>query len=418
MRTTVRRGHSPLRYRSDGLITRTAESAASHVLSVASLIRGVMVQDEFRIPVGIFLLSRALFLLITYVGTDGFRVHAFVLTQHGSQHLWRHWDTGWYITIAEHGYAISGHTGSPLAFFPLFPLLIRAIMGATGLTAFLSAIVASNAAFLVALLYLWRLVCEEFSAAAATRSVLYVTVFPTALFFFAGYTESLFLALSVAAFYHLRRGSWLPAGCAAALASGTRVTGAILLAPFLYEYLRTHDPPWRPHRDLLGVLLVPAGLGAFMLYLAITAGDPLAFSHVQVHWHRVVTAQLWTGFAAGARLLVTLPPASFYQAHDLIDVGLGGGFLVLTIYAARILPAAYTIYAAAFWPLVLSDPALAGAYPAPLVSLSRYILALFPIFMSLGVLGRHPRVHESYLLLATAGLVVLAIVFMTGGWMT
>ena len=355
---------------------------------------------QFHEPVRVFALSRLLFLLLTYFGIVLFNSvlhgpHPSFL--HQLLPSWNQWDTRWYIDIAQRGYGWKKAVGtSPTAFFPLYPLLLRVAFELTHRSYILLALVVSNLAFLAAMWYLWRLTAWELSESAASRAILYIAVFPTALFFFAGYTESLFLWLTLASFYHLRRHDWLAAGAFGALASATRVTGVLLVLPFVYEYGRSCNFSWRRvDRGLAAVLLIPAGLLAFMFYLQREVGDALAFSHYQAAWQKVFTLELWAGFLDSVRQIVVVQsPVSFYEAHNLLEVCLGGLVLLGSIAAARKLPAAYGLYLAGFWAVTLTSPALAGGYPVPLISLSRYILALFPVFMYMGLIGsrrsRHP----------------------------
>jgi hypothetical protein len=384
---------------------------------------------DFRVPFSIWTLTRLLFLLLTYFGVVLFNsvLHgphpSFV---HSLLPAWQNpishggWDTQWYINIAQKGYDWKNPAGTtPAAFFPLYPLLIRAVVEITHRSWLIAALTVSNLSFLGALLYLWRLTAWEFDAAVARRTVLYIAVFPTALFFFAGYSESLFLFLTVGAVFHLRRKQWLAAGCFAALASATRVTGVLLILPFAYEYARAHNFELRRMvaPRLIGLLLVPAGLVAFMVYLKVSVGDPIAFSHGQAAWQKILTLKLWAGFEESARQIMSVQPqASFYQAHNLINVVIGGTFLLATVLAARRLPASYTAYSVGFWLVTLSSPATAGGYPVPLISLSRYVLTLFPIFMYFGLLGRERVLHDGYLVLCTAMLSLFTVQFLIGGW--
>lgn len=379
-------------------------------------------------PLGVWLLTRFFFVLLTYFG-----VILFNSVLHGPHPSFLHqllpawnnpisrggWDTQWYIDIARRGYAWKNPAGTtPTAFFPLYPLLIRLGVIATHRSYLTVALAVSNLAFLAALWYLWRLARWEFNLPIARRTILYIAVFPTALFFFAGYSESLFLLLTVACFYHLRRRDWLLAGLLGGLAAATRVTGVLLVLPLVYEYARDRNFSWRQiNVDVASLALVPAGVLAFMLYLAIAVHDPLAFTHSQQAWQKIFTPWLWSGFLESLRQIVTVePPASFYQAHNVINVTLGGLFLAGTALAARRLPAAYTIYAVGFWIVTLASPALAGAYPVPLISLSRYILSLFPIFLWLAMLGERRGFHDAYLVLSAGMLSLFTIQFINGGW--
>ena len=90
--------------------------------------------------------------------------------------------------------------------------------------------------------------------------------------------------------------------------------------------------------------------------------------------------------------------------------------LLGSIAAARKLPAAYGLYLAGFWAVTLTSPALAGGYPVPLISLSRYILALFPVFMYMGLIGSRRSRHDAYLVVSVGMLGLLTVQFINGGW--
>lgn len=385
--------------------------------------RNLVLAPGVRQSIAVWGLTRVLFLLLTYFGVILFG-KVFQSPHPGMLHsflpAWgNRWDAVWYTDIARRGYAWKKAVGtSPAAFFPLYPLLIRAGVTLTGRSYALVALVISNLSFLAALIYLWRLAAWELGREVAGRTILYIAVFPTALFFFAGYTESLFLLLTVACFFHLRRGDWVTAGLFGALASGTRVTGVLLLIPLVYEYAHCHNfslrrIEWRA----LSILLVPAGLLAFMLYLHLAVGNALAFTQDQAGWQKIFTLRLWAGTLESIRqILIVQPQASFFQAHNIINLGIGSLFFVLSIYAARRLAPSYGLYLAAFWLVTLSSPALAGGYPVPLISLSRYVVTLFPAFMILAVLGRNRSVHDAYLVIGAGLLSLFTVQFINGGW--
>jgi hypothetical protein len=154
-----------------------------------------------------------------------------------------------------------------------------------------------------------------------------------------------------------------------------------------------------------------------MLYLQRAVGDPIAFSHGQEAWQKILTLKLWAGFAETVRQVVSVqPPASFYEAHNLINGGIGLIFLIASVLAARRLPASYSLYVAAFWVVTLASPAMAGGYPVPLISLSRYVLTLFPVFMYFGLLGRRRDAHDAYVVLSAGLLSLFTVQFLIGGW--
>src|SRR6266852_3106216 len=175
---------------------------------------------------------------------------------------WNRWDSLHYSYLATHGYTDWWRT----VFFPLFPLLERYLGVLTG-DPFIAGLIISNVAGLGMLIVLYRLVEEDFDSERAYRTALYLSVFPTAFFFAAAYTESLFLLFALLGFYYIRQGSWWLAGAFGFFAMLTRSTAILLLVPFCYEYLRQHQFKLKNMRfDLFGGALIVAALGLFMLY--------------------------------------------------------------------------------------------------------------------------------------------------------
>ena len=126
----------------------------------------------------------------------------------------------------------------------------------------------SLAAFLGALVLLYRLVSLELGRPIAQPALLLLAVFPAAVFFGAPYSESLFLLLAVGAFYAARTGRWAWAGAAAAGAAATRSSGVLLLLPLAMLWWSSGRGASAPRagrrlRDAAWLLLAPLGLAAY-----------------------------------------------------------------------------------------------------------------------------------------------------------
>ena len=127
-------------------------------------------------------------------------------------------------------------------------------------------IVVSLAAALAAFVLLYRLTETRLGADGARRAVLYLAVFPMALFLGAVYSESLFLALAIGAFLLAERGRWLGAGLVTGLAMLTRIAGIALLPGARGDGLaaagtaRCAPPPVRRAARLRRLSLLPRGL--------------------------------------------------------------------------------------------------------------------------------------------------------------
>ena len=169
---------------------------------------------------------------------------------------WNQWDACNYEQIAAIGY---GHSAVSVAFFPLFPLVMRAAAIGLGSSLMVAGLLVSGAAYVTAMFGLHRLVAHDFDVATARRTVLFLSVFPTAFYLFAPFTEALFLALAVWALYAAQRGFWGWALAAALLASLTRAQGVLLALPLAWEVLRQ-----RPVCAPAGRWLWPAALTGFL----------------------------------------------------------------------------------------------------------------------------------------------------------
>ncbi len=230
-----------------------------------------------------FLVNHALLILISLLTGRLFYDVAGQATGLGP--LWERWDTLWYIRVADHGYSwYPPPIQSDVAFFPLYPLLMHVTSLATGLPTSVSGLVVTNVSFLAALYVFHRLVLVEYDAETADRAVFYVAVFPTALFFFAAYAESLYLLCCVGCVYalHLRR--WWLAGLCGMAACLTRQLGIVLVIPFALEVCDAVRPERRLDAWLHAapaLLLVPAGLLTYMTYLQLRFDDALLFLRAQ-----------------------------------------------------------------------------------------------------------------------------------------
>lgn len=319
------------------------------------------------------------------------------------------WDSVWYLTIAHGGY---DHEVARTAFFPLYPLLVRGVGIVIG-SDLLAGVLVSLAALMVALVLLYRLVALELDDELARITVLLVAFCPMAYFLSAVYSESLFLALAVGCIWLARTGRWGWAGLIGAFAAAERASGVTLVVPMILlhlygprvdrapafpivdrPWLRRLLPRYRPTHSLAWVLLVPVGLGAYVLALALLTNHPFsAFSAADRFWsrHFAVFGGVSDGAVAawgGFRQLLHGPaPPLYFHGYGGDGIWNAGenlmlfAFLVLGAVALvgtfRRLPIAYGAWCLVAGALPLSEP----VRPQPLQSIPRYEVVLFPLFM-------------------------------------
>ncbi|MCA1816525.1 MAG: glycosyltransferase family 39 protein [Acidobacteria bacterium] len=305
-------------------------------------------------------------------------------------------DCNWYVSIAVRGYEhrpFSAERQTNWAFFPLFPLTLRYASRLTG-DPQLTGIALSHVFLFVALWLLYRTArLFDLTDADAARAVFYLAAYPVSYFFSVPMTESLFLLLTVLSFHEAKSRRWLTAGLAGALASATRSTGVLLLPALALVYWETYRT-LKPRLNFLPLLLVPAGLVSFMLFLRRTTGDALAFKDILVAWGRTprfFLAPLWD-FASDPLLLAK--SWDFRVVNFLAAVlALACGFVLLRRRAWSL--ACYTLSA--------TFVALSSGL---LQSQARYALLLFPAFFVLATWGRSPRADQ---IIRTISLILLTL---------
>ena len=323
--------------------------------------------------------------------------------------VWGRWDAVHYLDIAKNGYY-----GTDMAFFPLYPLLIRFVGTFVG-NDLLAGMIVSNVAFFFGLLFCYKLVEHLFDRAVAHRTVFYISIFPTAVFFSTVYTESLFFALTVASFYYIREHKWVAAGILGGLAALTRVEGVLLFVPYLIEVFTTSGGiSWQRRladrservRILLGGALIPLALATYMTWLWVLRGDPLYFSHVQSHWNRHLAwpyESVWHALHTMATAKVASTVSG--QVIELVFTAL---MIVIFVAGFRYLRPSLWAYMALSILVPMSTSSL--------MSMPRFALVLFPMFIILALWGKRPWVNNAIVALSLPLLGLFTVLFADWYW--
>jgi Mannosyltransferase (PIG-V) len=358
------------------------------------------------------------------------------------------WDAAWYLVIAHYGYrpSLGAFTAPRTAFFPLYPFAVKALSW-LGPPPVLAGVAVSTIALGFALYGIHRLTTLELRSSETARLAVMLCAFaPMAFFFSAVYSESLYLALSVGLFWGARNGRWALVGVLGALAGATRSAGVVLLVPAvaIYLYGPREDRPverlrrgaarllprYRVRPDALWLALVPVGIVVYGVGLALGGGNALDPLRAQEIWGRHFAGPfggVWDGLRAafeGARQLLSMQRHHIYfpqaggspmiaASHNLMLIAFLAAAVPTLYWCVRRLPLAYALYVLAALAMPLSYPVAAQ----PLMSLSRFLVVLFPLTIALAAwLGEHPRARTPLLLGSAALMALFVAQFSTWHW--
>jgi Dolichyl-phosphate-mannose-protein mannosyltransferase len=293
------------------------------------------------------------------------------------------YDSGWYLTIARHGYSYTGDnlTQQSVTFYPLYPLLSRLLHNVFGIDYNAAVLLVANISIVLAIIFLYQLVSEDYGKRVALYTVTLLSFFPTAFFFSAGYTESLSLLLIVATLWLLKHQRFLLACCCAGLATGTRSTGVILLLPILWELWRhSSGKPLQLIPKAIGYsLLATSGLWLYMIYLWKKFGSPMVFAENLRAWEL-------GGQNNDFVSVLTLRPFFdhlddiFYEGPlpNAIDPWIFLAFFVLLIWFRKRISVSYFLFALGV--LLLPYVTRSGG-SLGFQSFLRYLVLAFPVFI-------------------------------------
>jgi hypothetical protein len=309
---------------------------------------------------------------------------------------WQRWDALWYQHIAESGY----HAGDgSAAFYPLYPLLVRGLSLLLDDQTVWAELVVSSAAFVVAMALLYNVVRLDVGPRAARLTVFLTAFFPTGFVFVAPYTESLYLALTLAAFWWARHGRPWAAGCAACAAALTRTQGIFLVVPLAVEDLqrRRQERTW-PNASLLAATLPALGFVLPQLYDRYIVGERAVGLGAQSAWGYTVVAPWQTLAASWAHITAR---GDLVEALNLVCLL---GFTLLALCAAWRLPLSYSLYALPYLALLFTRQ----MYFSPLLSVARFTIVLFPCFIVAAAwLSRRRQLAGAWLVMSVLLLALL-----------
>lgn len=323
---------------------------------------------------------------------------------------WFSWDAGWYLDIMKFGYRLyepePGQRNT--VFFPLYPLTVKVTSMVLQLDLMWAAVLVSAGAFVGASIVFYRWVMERWGIRTAQSSLMLLATAPYAFYFNTCYTESLFLLVLVSAFYAAQHRRWFLTGLFVALAGATRLVGIIGMLGVALIALEQVE--WKPRAlswKVIGIALGVLGVGGFALYLWLALGDPM----LMVGQNGVKGWGLDRDFTGDVRSTLNLN--GWISGH--VRIAEAGHFIllvpatVLTLTSRKRLGMALTLFCLAL--LVI--------YWRVWFSSSRYVLTIFPLYVSVALLLRKHRWAYTALVAFDAALLgVLTFLYSQREWIS
>ncbi|QGZ92645.1 MAG: hypothetical protein EWV55_11885 [Microcystis viridis Mv_BB_P_19951000_S69] len=321
-------------------------------------------------------------------------------------------DSAWYNEIIQTGYSYNPEKQSNVAFFPLYPILVKAIASLTSLSVPIAGLLLSNLCLIFALIFVYKISNIYLNKRGSEKVLILMLVFPTSFFYSCFYTESLYLLTTAACFYFFLNKKYFWSGFFGFFASLTRVTGVIIFLAFaielLWKYLKKKE---LPRRESLFLLLIPCGLIAYMVFLAWKFNEPLAFIKVQDLWGRdervfplITLINYWKN-------INFIFPKDANNAVRLLNTFFSFSFLGILLFSIVKKPLNISLLIFAFLSFFL--PLSTGTTE----SMMRYMMTIFPIFIILGYWSQKNRYFYGFLLfLFTYFLSILFLWYGNWGW--
>ncbi|MFF7472628.1 hypothetical protein [Streptomyces sp. NPDC008092] len=233
-----------------------------------------------------------LFAAVRLTGMAVLALAAWAGGRHPLTLLGRSWDAAWYLGIAAHGYGRTLYFGpgivhSDLAFFPLYPALVRTLTAVTPLSGAGAGLLVSWTAAAVAAGGIYAVGARLHGRAVGTALVLLWGLLPHSVVLSMAYTEPVLTAFAAWSLYAVLAGNWLWAGTLAALAGLSRPNGfAVAAAVLLAAGRELYRARGRvTHRLWTGAALAPLGWTAYVLWVGRRTGDALGgYFGVQRLW--------------------------------------------------------------------------------------------------------------------------------------
>jgi hypothetical protein len=307
-------------------------------------------------------------------------------------------DSQHYLTIAQDGYVSIGDDRLLIVFFPLYPYLMRLVHYVFE-NYLVSGLIVSNLCWVFAAYLLYELALLDTDKKGALRALKYLCILPASFLFSAPLSDSLFLLLSVACVYAVRKDLYPVAGLVGFLAAFTRMPGVLLLAPAAFELVgkiirerptQGKSEKWglRMAGNALSLLFIPAGLLLyFYVNQRVTGSATMFLTYQREHWHQ----QLGWFFGTMATVVSSATGSFADNTQMLLGLWLPNivflfASLGIVIGAQNKLRASNVAYFIVYYAVCM------GA--TWLLSAPRYLTAAYPLALALGAITEKKSVDR------------------------
>jgi hypothetical protein len=318
------------------------------------------------------------------------------------------WDGTWYLDVVRDGYpADPAERGgellpNPIAFFPLYPLLVRGadrVLPGREAVAALSVSLAAGAVATVLVALLTRRLAGP---SAAVRAAALFAFAPGAFVLSMAYAEGVLLVAAAACLLLLHQRQWLAAGLAAALAGAARPTGIVLAACCAWAAWEA----WRRGeglRALIAPVLAPLGTAAYFGWLWAHTGSATIWFRTQ---REVWQERIDWGDATVDRVFEFARHPFEDPAVAVVVLGLAVATAGVVLLVTTDLPRTLYVYTAGVLFMTVASATL-GARP-------RFVFTAFPLVVAAAIRLR----GTAYTVVLTAGaaLLPLLVVFYSKGY--
>jgi hypothetical protein len=302
-------------------------------------------------------------------------------------------DASWYMRIAQDGYEqrpFSLEKHANWAFYPLWPFILN-VCNYLFADMLISGMLISTLFFVLADIFLYKLIALDFDASIAMSTAILAAIFPASYFFSRPGPEALFYFLTVAALFCARKNRWILAGLLGALATLSRLQGVLLFLPLLSIYAKQYVTTKRHNISAIWLMAIPAALVSFMIYLYVITGNIFASFEIQKIWDNNISYP----FDAVIRFLIS-PQIVNYYGFDMSVLSFifvfTAAILTIMMFRERRIPREYLIYTILNIFLIVARDTLTGSL--------RYMAVIFPLFLLIALLIENKKMASHYVFFA------------------